>query len=408
MLLRSLATFTICTSILQQSESFTPSKLFNRPSNALPNLGLNESASVEPASSLTSPPRTIAVTGATGRTGRLVVSKLLETTNHNVIAVVRDETKANEIFDELSINGDSDRLTIQTCDLLNEKEISNLISSTSTNQVIWCSTGFSSNPDASPIAKFRLIWNAVVNKGENTIDYVGLTTLANEIDKQKRNDSNSGPNVIMLSSAAVTRPSWSEEKKERFAGCADIPIVRLNPFDILNIKATSEERLRKCSGSDASYTIVRPTGLKDGDDWPSGSSNARPIISQGDIAAGRIHRSDVASLLVSCLDETNVMGKTFEVFTIGGYPSPTKEGLSSLFKSLRTDDDIETNGFGVEDCRLQATYFAMQQLLPGETQDAAALAMGQTYEELDEGKVGRLGVRGEEQAESVAPQPSPV
>ena len=407
MLLRNLIVLTISSTIFHQSNSFTPIKLFQRPTKILPNVALNESTTEEPLP--LSPPRTIAVTGATGRTGRLVVSELLQTTNHNVIAIVRDETKAKDIFDELKINTqeNNNRLTIQTCDLLNVDEINNMISSTNTNQVIWCSTGFSNNPNASPIAKFRLIWNAVVNKGENTIDYVGLTTLANAINKN--GSSINGPNVIMLSSAAVTRPSWSEEKKERFAGCADIPIVRLNPFNILNIKATSEEKLRTYySGSDASYTIVRPTGLKDGNDWPCGSMNARPILSQGDVAAGRIHRSDVASLLVSCIDEPNVKGKTFEVFTIGGYPSPTKGGLSSLFQSLRTDVDIEENGFGVDDCRLQATYYAMQQLLPGETQDAAALAMGQTYEELDEGKVGRLGVRGEEQAESVAPQPSPV
>ena len=42
--------------------------------------------------------------------------------------------------------------------------------------------------------------------------------------------------VIMCSSAGVTRPSWSENKKLRYPGSADIPIVRLNPFNILNIK----------------------------------------------------------------------------------------------------------------------------------------------------------------------------
>jgi hypothetical protein len=48
----------------------------------------------------------------------------------------------------------------------------------------------------------------------------------------------------------------------------------------------------------------------------------------------------------------------------------------------------------------------MQQLLPGEKQDAAALAMGQTYEQLDSGKTGRLGKKGEENAEAAAPKPS--
>jgi len=38
----------------------------------------------------------------------------------------------------------------------------------------------------------------------------------------------------------------------------------------------------------------------------------------------------------------------------------------------------------------------MQQLLPGEQQDAASLAMGQTYEQYDGGEIGRLGARGSE------------
>jgi hypothetical protein len=53
------------------------------------------------------------------------------------------------------------------------------------------------------------------------------------------------PQVIMLSSAGVTRPSWTDAKKKRLEGCADIPIVRLNPFGILDIKAASEQTLRE-------------------------------------------------------------------------------------------------------------------------------------------------------------------
>jgi hypothetical protein len=37
------------------------------------------------------------------------------------------------------------------------------------------------------------------------------------------------PKVVMLSSAGVTRPGWDDTKKEKLNGCADIPIVRLNP-----------------------------------------------------------------------------------------------------------------------------------------------------------------------------------
>ena len=45
---------------------------------------------------------------------------------------------------------------------------------------------------------------------------------------------------------------------------------------------------------------------------------------------------------------------------------------------------------------MRATYAIMQQLLPGEKQDAKQLAMGQTYEQLDKDEMGRLGKRGEE------------
>jgi len=394
--------------LLGTTDAFsTQHKISHRQSSSFRTLQASAVAieNEESVSSSSSPRKTIAVTGATGRTGRLVISQLLESTDHNIVALVRDEEKANDLFS--SLNDDDERLTIQKCDLLNKKQVTSIVSSTNTNQVIWCATGFSSNPNASPLERLSLVWNAVVNKGENTIDYIGLLALANAVEDNSIKNGNVGgqedgtggvgPKIIMLSSAGVTRPSWSDSKKERFEGCADIPIVRLNPFDILNIKAKSEQKLRE---SGVSYTVVRPTGLKDGDDWFSGS-NARPIVSQGDVAVGRIHRDDVASLLLSCIDSKDVIGKTWEVFSLAGYQPPVT--MEKSFQSLRLDSDGE-----IDENVLEATYMAMQQLLPGETQDASALAMGQTYEQLDEGKDGILGAKGEEQAESVAPRPSPM
>jgi uncharacterized protein YbjT (DUF2867 family) len=55
------------------------------------------------------------------------------------------------------------------------------------------------------------------------------------------------------------------DKKLKYPGAADIPIVRLNPFGILDIKKEGEQALRD---SGALYTIVRPTGLND--KFPSG------------------------------------------------------------------------------------------------------------------------------------------
>ena len=112
---------TLCaTTIIQQTECFTPSSLFHRPVQA--QAVLNKS-SITSAEEEEEEPRTIVITGATGRAGRLVVSQLLESTNHNMIALVHDETKTQELFQNDSDDNDNnDRLTILKCDLLNDKK----------------------------------------------------------------------------------------------------------------------------------------------------------------------------------------------------------------------------------------------------------------------------------------------
>lgn len=143
------------------------------------------------------------------------------------------------------------------------------------------------------------------------------------------------------------------------------------------------------------YCIVRPCGLND--DFPSGS---RPVFSQGDVAVGRINRRDVAAILVDTLSATEACGKTFEVVGLADYAPP--KNIAPLLGQLKADKE------GLSEETVEATYYLMQQLLPGKRQDAAALAMGQTYEQLDEGKTGRLGKRGEEDVEEANLKPTPV
>jgi hypothetical protein len=145
------------------------------------------------------------------------------------------------------------------------------------------------------------------------------------------------------------------------------------------------------------YCIVRPSGLND--EWPSG---ARPLFSQGDVAVGRINRKDVATILVDVLSAPEACDKTFEVLGLAGYPTP--RSIVPALARLKTDkEDLSPE-------EVAASFAIMQQLLPGERQDAAALAMGQTYEQLDAGEKGRLGERGKEDAEAAleaaAPKPS--
>merc|ERR1712071_82141 len=95
------------------------------------------------------------------------------------------------------------------------------------------------------------------------------------------------------------------------------------------------------------------------------------------------------------------VGKTFEAVTMTGYPPA--QSIEKAMSGLLPD---AAGGLVPSNEMLAVTYSMMQQLLPGEKQDSAALAMGQTYEELDKGKTGRLGERGKEDAESAAPKPT--
>jgi hypothetical protein len=139
----------------------------------------------------------------------------------------------------------------------------------------------------------------------------------------------------MCSSAGVTRPTWPAEKKARYVGAADIPIVRLNPFNVLDVKREGEQALRE---SGAKYTIVRPTGLND--KWPSG----RPVLTQGDLAVGRCNKGDVAKLLVDLLHEPEAVCKTVECLMLANYPAP--RSYAQQLSRLSNDAIVETSSGG--------------------------------------------------------------
>jgi uncharacterized protein YbjT (DUF2867 family) len=248
----------------------------------------------------------ISVAGATGRVGSLVVQQLLdrEGSTYVVRALVRDLEKAKK-----TLPPPSDRLEIVKCDLGSNNDLKKACKDT--DSILWCATGFSEN--SSPLDKFLALFKIKFTP-KQSIDVAALAQIG-AIFSKKITDDTLIPQVIMCSSSGVTRPSWTESKKLKYPGAADIPIVRLNPFGILDIKKEGEQALRD---SGALYTIVRPTGLND--KFPSGG---RPLFSQGDIAVGRITRLDVANVLISLLDEKNApsaIDKTIEVLTLSGYP----------------------------------------------------------------------------------------
>jgi hypothetical protein len=177
----------------------------------------------------------VAVAGATGRTGKLVVQELLNR-NVQVLGMVRSLDRAKETFPKA--NSD---LAIVKVDLTNEKEIEQALKGC--DAVIWCATGFS-DADTDIFERLKRLFGIALAP-KQSIDSVGIPSVAKCMLNQVNGSQQDTPKVVMMSSAGVTRSQWDEAKKEAFRGCADIPIVRLNPFGILNIKAESEEKLRQ-------------------------------------------------------------------------------------------------------------------------------------------------------------------
>lgn len=328
--------------------------------SSVPERDTEDSTAKPPLSSLVN---RVAVAGATGRTGKLVVQLLLEQ-NVQVFAMVRDEDKAKNTLDPTN-----DLLTIKTVDLGNEDEVKSAIKDNKCDAAIWAATGFSDAPDQSFVTKVKAIFGYATN-AQGSIDAVGLPALGEALSKSSKRTLTKGtvlPKVVMLSSAGVTRPDWSDEKKLALEGAAGIPIVRLNPFGILGVKKESEDKLRNCG---VDYTIFRPCGLND--KWSAGQ---RPIFSQGDIAVGRINRQDVATILVDLLSTPEATGKTFETVTVAnseGYYPPNAQGIGAAIGRLQLDS--ENSGTGPSEDVVRATYALMQQLIPGEKQEPQSLA----------------------------------
>eukprot|EP00286_Rhodomonas_abbreviata_P027251 CAMPEP_0181306952 /NCGR_PEP_ID=MMETSP1101-20121128/10591_1 /TAXON_ID=46948 /ORGANISM="Rhodomonas abbreviata, Strain Caron Lab Isolate" /LENGTH=349 /DNA_ID=CAMNT_0023413077 /DNA_START=232 /DNA_END=1281 /DNA_ORIENTATION=- len=323
----------------------------------------------------------VVVAGATGRVGRQVVEFLLNPPSTlpqipvTVRALVRDVKKAEDILPTSSLD-----LQLVACDLTVPAQIKSACNGATA--AVWCATGFSDNSQRSVVDKlvgaFRLKFTP-----QEVVDITGMRALGESF--KGSSSELGGPSVVLCSSAGVTRPTWSEEKKKRLEGAADIPIVRLNPLGILDVKRECEETLRSTG---ASYSVVRPCGLND--KWPAG----RPVFSQGDLAVGRINRADVASVLATLLFEASATGRTFETFSMSGYPAP--RSFAVQLERLQTDQALESISETEREAVAAAQYSLLQQLVPGETMAPNQLAMGQTYEQLDKGEQGRFGERGTE------------
>uniref|UniRef100_A0A7S0XHU6 NAD(P)-binding domain-containing protein n=1 Tax=Erythrolobus madagascarensis TaxID=708628 RepID=A0A7S0XHU6_9RHOD len=138
------------------------------------------------------------------------------------------------------------------------------------------------------------------------------------------------PRFVLLSSAAVTRPFWTEEEKAAYSYASTIPIVQLNPGNVLGEKLRGEDFLR---ASGLPYCIVRATGLNDKEQ----PMNSRLVLTQGDRAVGRIHRKDLAKGISYALQSPQAAFKTFEIESKPPLPMQSESEMESDFARLQPD-----------------------------------------------------------------------
>ncbi len=220
----------------------------------------------------------ILVAGATGRTGRIIVEKLIKR-SHTPHVLVRDMDAAQLLF--------SDPVIYHQGDVREAKSIMPCLSGI--NIVI---SAIGSNIPVGPNCPKR-------------VDYEGVTNLvhATQIQNVER--------FILISSIAVTRP--------------DHPLNRFGR--VLEWKFRAESFLR---GSGLRYTIIRPGGLSD-----IRGGTRQLIFSQGDQIMGMVSRSDLAEACLHALNYPESECKTFEIIEAGDQDG--KPGWPTLFHSLAPD-----------------------------------------------------------------------
>jgi uncharacterized protein YbjT (DUF2867 family) len=219
----------------------------------------------------------VLVVGATGRTGRLIVGRLVER-GVSVRALVRDAAKGQEVLPPQVSQFVGD---VRRSDTLTEP-----IAGVSAVIIATCSSAESGN-DAE------------------TVDYFGTCNL---IQQAAAADVDL---VVFVSTIHTSRPEHYQDVEPTSLGW----------------KAKAEEVIRSAG---TSYCIIRPGWLTDGD-------RGEPLaVSQGDTAEGRISRADLADVCVQVLSLPDAREKTFEVVAA---PAGQASSLASAVAALAPDAD---------------------------------------------------------------------
>jgi uncharacterized protein YbjT (DUF2867 family) len=222
----------------------------------------------------------VAVIGATGRTGRLIVERLLAR-DVPVHALVRDTARARQVLPAgvRQFAGDVRRPETLAAPLAGAEA------------VIVATSGGAGQDDSAVV-----------------VDYFGTAHLVKEA-------AVAGVGVVVyVSSIYASRPDYYQDVEPTSLGW----------------KARAEERVRE-SGLD--YSIVRAGWLTDG---PAGEPLA---LTQGDTGEGRLSRADLAEVCAQVLAMPEARGKTFEVVAARG---AERRPLGDAVAELKPDGEALT------------------------------------------------------------------
>jgi len=194
---------------------------------------------------------TVMVTGADGAVGKLVVELLLLRCPGATVRAVGDSLASLEESLSFSLLAETGRLELVATDLLSGSLAGTL---EGVSAVVWCASSFGrrTQPAAPEETEKRRGGGSVLFEKalELFLPREASTDLRAESGGVRRiasafkaatallkEDAKAiTPKFVLLSSAAVTRPTWDAHQRTSFGEAYDIPIVGLNPGDILGYK----------------------------------------------------------------------------------------------------------------------------------------------------------------------------
>jgi nucleoside-diphosphate-sugar epimerase len=214
---------------------------------------------------------TIAVVGATGGVGRLLVSRILEDGRFRVRALVRSRSAARDCFP----GADERMLTISDIDILSSANDTRLADALAGVNAVVISTGTSAFPTRA--------WGPKFDNSPDRVDRKGTENILANVDRS------STRRVVLVTSIGTLR-------KHRF------PFYILNLFGVLDAKRAGELSLMKAAEQNGyNFAIIRAGRLIGGP-----HSNPGPIryakkpdlqgikVAGGDQLMGDISRTNTA------------------------------------------------------------------------------------------------------------------